>query len=189
MKKILVLLILVPGFLTAQVEKGDKSMTYYASYIRNESFQFGLIGAKMGRYFTNFLEAGIKPQFMIGGGGDIDIYQTGLGLYAAYNFLTKDAKLLPYAGLEVSGNSFYISSSAFSTDSFKADLGLYGGAKYFFTERLNLDVSINYGFNLYNTTNFTQYVPVSATVTTEDPDYPDTFSINFGIGILINKTK
>lgn len=184
-KLLLVALVLVNTVAFAQVQKGDRSITYAVSYIQNDNFQFGILNAKFGRFFSDHLEVGLKPEIQIGGGGDITIFNLGAGLYSTYNFLTADGKMLPYLGADVSGKGGQIVNdidSDLDIYTGQVDVGLYAGLKYFFNERVNFDVSLNYGFNVYN------YVQVGLTGdSVEDPDYPDTFSLNFGIGILLQK--
>jgi len=174
---------LSPTFLLAQVEKGDRAMTYSVAYIQNDNFKFGLLSAKLGRYVSKSLEIGMKPQIDLGGGGDLTMFNLGVGLYATYNFLTDGGKVLPYLGGEVVGKGGTITTGDIDTEinTGQADAGAYVGMKYFMTERLNFDVSLSYSFNLYN------YAQVGAADPTEDPDFPETFALNFGIGFLLEK--
>jgi hypothetical protein len=184
-KLLLVALVLVNTVAFAQVQKGDKSITYAVSYIQNDNFQFGLINAKIGRYLSDHLEVGLKPEIQIGGGGDITIFNAGAGLYFTYNFLTESGKTLPYFGADLSGKGGQTINDANPDEDIytsQVDVGLYGGFKYFFTERVNLDISLNYGLNMYNSVQLGLMGD-----TEEDPDYPNTFSLNFGIGILLHK--
>jgi hypothetical protein len=56
----------------------------------------------------------------------------------------------------------------------QTDAGLYGGAKYFLTEALNIDANINYGFNIANSV---------------DAELGGTFMFNMGVGFLLGKLK
>ncbi|MCU0418685.1 MAG: hypothetical protein MUC38_03425 [Cyclobacteriaceae bacterium] len=185
MKKLLLVWAVCSGLVAqAQVEKGDRSITYAVSYVSTENFRFGLATAKFGRFFTDRLEIGMKPSFNLGGGGDLKLSGLGLGVYFSYNFLTEDGKMLPYVSGEVGSKYNYtIVGDDFDSETHQTnvDAGLALGTKYFFTDRLNLDISVNYLFNVYNGFAISDGDPV------EDPDFPDTFSLNVGIGFLINK--
>lgn len=159
-------------------------MTYSVSYLQNDNFKFGLLSARFGRFLSDHMEVGFKPQLQLGGNADVTIFNLGAGLYATYNFISADAKTLPYLGLEVSGKGGQVDTGNDDTSIYtgQADLGLFAGFKYFFTERINLDVNMNYSANLYN---YTQVGLTGDQV--EDPDFPSTFTLNFGIGFLLSK--
>ena len=166
MKKILLVgLLLISTVAFSQVEKGDVSLTFNGSYLSSDDFSFGLFSAKLGRFFTDNIEAGVTPQLQLGEG----FSAFGLGAYGTYNILTSDAKLLPYLG----GSLNIFTSSIEGADSFsKTDAGFYGGTKYFLTESLNIDANMNYTFNIANSV---------------DADLGGTFMFNIGVGFIIGK--
>lgn len=166
-KLVLIGMLLISSFAYSQIEKGDVALTFNGSYLGTEDYSFGLFSAKVGRYFTQNIEAGITPQLQLGEG----FSAFGLGAYGTYNFLTADAKLLPYAG----GSLNIFTQSFDGADSFNStDAGLYGGSKYFLTETLNIDANINYTFNLANS---------------QDVDLGGTFIFNIGVGFIFGKLK
>lgn len=133
-KLILILSVMISTVGFSQVEKGDINATFNALYLGGDGFGVGIISGKVGYFFTQNIEGGVTPSitFMtFGGDGDTS---PGIGFYGTYNFLTSDGKLLPYAG----GSIDFISSQG---SNFTA-LGVYGGAKYFLTEALNIDGGI-----------------------------------------------
>jgi hypothetical protein len=137
MKKLL-LLICITGLLHAayaQVEKGDINLTFNVSYTSFSGTGFGLIAGKLGYFVTQNVEAGVTPQILIGDG----FSAFGTGIYGTYNFLTADAKLLPYIG----GAFSFLTGDTESTA-----LGAYAGTKYFINEKVNIDGGINLSTNL-----------------------------------------
>jgi hypothetical protein len=147
MKKSLVvaLLILVAGTTAySQQDKGDVNVTFSGTYTSNKLYSFGQIFIKGGYFVTKNIEAGIKPQLLFGDG----FSGTGVGLYGTYNFLTKDAKLVPYAGAEINHSSLKSGGGEESGKMKQTNMGLYGGSKYFITESLNVDAGMNFSFNL-----------------------------------------
>ncbi len=133
MKKLLIIMVLLMAVSAAyaQVEKGDINLSGSLSYTKFPKIDgMGQFDAKVGYFFSSNIEAGTTIQLFFAGG------ETGFGLgpYASYNFLTQDAKLMPYAG---AGFSFFTFSSMTSTS-----VGLNGGVKYFLTEKINIDTGI-----------------------------------------------
>jgi hypothetical protein len=115
---------------TAQVEKGDLTATTNLTFTTTEGSTLGIFLLKGGYFVSNHVEIGSSLQlFFIPGDTGV-----GLGPYATYNFLTQDAKLLPYAGAQLS----VLSLGDFNMNSF----GIYGGSKYFLTEAVNVDAGI-----------------------------------------------
>lgn len=114
----------------AQVEKGDINLSGSLSYIKYPDIDgMGQFDAKGGYFLTQNLELGTSLQlyFM----KDVGV---GIGPYASYNFLTEDAKLMPYAG---AGFSFLAIAGISATS-----VGVNGGVKYFLTEKINIDSGI-----------------------------------------------
>ena len=146
MKKILLVgFLLISGVAFSQVEKGDVNVTGTLSYINLDGEGLGIFQAKGGYFFSQNIEAGTALQLFFTGG------ETGVnfGPYATYNFLTQDARLLPYAGVQLS----FFSIAGVNMNSG----GIYGGAKYFITEAINVDgsMSLQQGFGDYDGTTFT----------------------------------
>jgi hypothetical protein len=141
MKKLLLIVFLGLGTVAyAQVEKGDISATANISYQSDKPeggdainmTQFNIRG---GYFFTNNIEAGASV-LVIGTG---DITMTGFGPYAVYNFLTSGGKFLPYVG----ANYFRFDMGLEGLDPI-GQIGGFGGFKYFLTEAVNVDTSLNY---------------------------------------------
>ena len=165
-KNLLVGLLLTSTLAFSQVEKGDVSLTFNVSYLSIEGSGTGVINAKFGRYFTQNIEAGVRPQIMIGEG----FTRYGTGIYGTYNFLTADAMLLPYIGADFSFTQTETDFVGFG----RTDLGVNGGAKYFLTEALNIDAGL-----------------VFTTKIAGDDLAGDggSFLLNVGIGFIFGKLK
>lgn len=125
----------VISFANAQVEKGDVNLTFNASYTSFSGSGFGVISGKAGYFVTQNVEAGVTPQILIGDG----FSAFGTGIYGTYNFLTADAKLLPYVG-----GAFSFLAGDFESTA----LGAYAGTKYFINEKINVDGGLNLSTNL-----------------------------------------
>lgn len=144
MKKILLVgLLLISTVAFSQVEKGDFSGTANVAFSSikykdaDEASNMTIINLRGGYYFTDNIEAGLGLS-VAGMSVDGDPLTTvGIGPYAVYNFLTDDAKLLPYVGAN------FLSQKVTDVDALN-QLGLFGGVKYFLTEVVNIDSSINY---------------------------------------------
>lgn len=169
MKKLVIIIFLFSaGYTYAQVEKGDVTASFNISYTSFDGTGFANLTAKAGYYITNNIEIGATPMIMLGDG----FSQTSLGVYGTYNFFTADAKLLPYAGasLGLVFSSFKMPSFGGGeekiTDS-DASFGVYGGAKYFITEKLFGDGNLNISGSGLGTI----------------------VSVNIGVGFIIGKLK
>ncbi|MCU0418684.1 MAG: hypothetical protein MUC38_03420 [Cyclobacteriaceae bacterium] len=168
MKNILTIILCLTAGSAAwsQVEKGDFSLTVNGSYSKTgDVASLGLINAKLGRFVTKNVELGIKPQFMFSKGFN----GTGMGVYSTYNFLTKDGKLLPYAGVEL---NFQNQSFDEGDDVDQTDLGLYAGTKLFLNEKINVDFGLNILSNMSNSA---------------DADLGTMVMFNIGIGFILGK--
>lgn len=144
MKKLLLFVLLVVGTAAyAQVEKGDVTATGNVNWSSmkfkdiDDPMTMTTISVRGGYFFTNNIEAGlalsVSGQKVFGE----DMTTVGWGPYAVYNFLTSDAKLLPYVGAN------YFSSTTTDADPIN-QIGGFGGAKYFLTEVVNIDANLNY---------------------------------------------
>jgi hypothetical protein len=136
MKKLIpILLLLIASAAYCQVQQGDKNVTFALSYTSFDGTGFGLFSGKFGYFVTQNVEAGIAPQFFFGQ----SLSAFGTGIYGTYNFLTADAKLLPYIGGAFSFMTGDIKSTA---------IGAYAGTKYFVTDSINIDGGLNFSANL-----------------------------------------
>lgn len=146
-----------------------------AKLVKIKSFA-GNIYVKVGKYFTNNIELGLKPNvfFMpkekkVGEEIKYSVKTTiGLGLYGTYSFLTADAKWMPYGGAEV--NYLPIGDEA------TLNLGPYAGCKYFLTEKINVDANLNYLITLAS----------SYGNLVRDLKFSPTLQFNIGIGVIIS---
>jgi hypothetical protein len=141
MKKLLLCVMLAVGTAAyAQVEKGDITATGNVS-LQSDKFEgadaqnMSQFSVKGGYFFTNNIEGGLT--ILVIGAGDITM--TGFGPYATYNFLTADGKFLPYVG----ANFYNFNTGIEGADAIN-QIGAVGGFKYFLTEVVNIDTSLNY---------------------------------------------
>jgi hypothetical protein len=192
MKNILTLLaVMASASLFAQQQKGDLSIQFSGNYFSQKvkyptyTFKYGAgnINIKIGKFFTDNLEMGVKPnisffQFTeapVTTGSDKKKAETtfttnfGFGIYGAYSFLTANGKFLPYCGVELN----YAPSDEDAT----INLGPYGGVKYFVTERVNVDANISWLINLGST-----YEQVRGFY-----DIRPLLNFNVGVGVLLGK--
>jgi hypothetical protein len=130
--KRLLLFALIMMSITAfsQVEKGDINAQANVTYLSIDGAGAGVMFLKGGYYATQQVEAGASIQFIFADGAN----GVGVGPYVTYNFLTADAKLLPYIGGQLS----FMSIGDVDINSG----GVYGGAKYFLTEAVNVDAGL-----------------------------------------------
>lgn len=174
----------------AQQEKGDIAIQFSGNFYTQsidfgttkEKFYSGNIYVKLGKFFTPNIELGVKPNVSISPRFESKIVKgeiqttkklgadVGFGLYGTYSFLTADAKMMPYAGAEV--------SYAPTGDESTINLGPYAGVKYFLTEKINIDANASYLINLGST-----YGNQS------DTDIGGLLTINLGIGVILGKLK
>lgn len=190
MKKLITILaVMATSSIYAQQEKGDLAIqfsgNYYSQKVKfgdlTDRSAFGNIYVKIGKYFTQNLEIGVKPNisFMLIDeyelkGGEIEIKEkfvtnVGFGIYGTYSFLSADGKLLPYGGAELN----YVPM----VDEATVNLGPYAGAKYFVTERINVDANLSFLLNLGST-----YKQPKG-----DYDIGPLFTYNIGIGVILGK--
>ncbi|HEY0741220.1 MAG TPA: hypothetical protein VGD40_07150 [Chryseosolibacter sp.] len=174
-----------------QQQKGDLALQFSGNYSQNTfvidsknyKFGYGSIYVKVGKFFTNNLELGLKPNVnfslftepVVNKRGDIvDTKKTltsnlGFGIYGTYSFLTANGKFLPYGGAEIA----YAPVQKEKVISF----GPYVGLRYFVTERINIDGNSSWLVNLGSTS--------------EEPrgDFRvrPTWTYNIGVGVLIGK--
>jgi len=187
MKKLMLVAVSLIAFTAqAQQEKGDLAIqfsgNYYSQTVNSGSTEIktygGNIYMKIGKFFTQNVEMGVKPNVTFFPDQESKIVDgkivtktklksnVGFGIYGTYSFLTADAKFMPYAGAEIS----YVPSGEEST----VNLGPYAGVKYFVTEKINLDANMSYLMNLgssYET----------------DVNIGGMFTFNVGVGIILGK--
>jgi outer membrane protein W len=175
----------------AQQQKGDLSIQFSGNYYQqrvvldNKNYRFGLgnIYLKVGKYFTDNVELGLKPNAAFSLATEVETSKSGevtktksklttnlgFGIYGTYSFLTANGKFLPYAGAEL--------AYAPIEDEQAINLGPYAGVKYFVTERINVDANLSWLMNLGSTY--------------EEPrdEYlvKPMWNFNIGIGVLIGK--
>ncbi len=149
----------------AQVEQGDLSATFNFSFLSIDGTGTAIISTKAGYYINNNVELGASPLIILGSG----FSQVNLSVFGTYNFLTADAKLLPYAGasLGLIVQSFQTGFSDVPETEANPSYGLYAGSKYFISEKLFADANMNLSGSGVGTI----------------------FSINLGVGFLIGKLR
>lgn len=141
MKKILFVgMLFISALSYAQVEKGDISATASVSFSSQmaegaDAQNSSTIYLRGGYFFTDNIEAGLTLLVS----GSADITSTGIGPYGVYNFLTANGKFLPYVG----ANFYSLNTGIEGVDAIN-QIGGFGGFKYFLTEVVNIDTSLNY---------------------------------------------
>jgi len=136
----------------AQQEKGDKVFRFNGSYAKYGSADgFAFLNLKAGYFITKNIEAGVEPTIMLGSG----FSQLSMGVYSTYNFITPDAKMVPYAGLRLSAalqSLKYpdINGVTSRHTNGSGNVGIYGGLRYYVTERVNVDSGISYDVGSIN---------------------------------------
>jgi hypothetical protein len=132
MRKINLFLLITLSSLTvafAQQQKGDFQLQAQGSYFSASGFSGGTLFVNGSKFITQNVEVGAAPIIAFGGETTIN-----LSLYSNYNFITNDAKMVPYAGAQLL--LFNLGAESGS----EAGFGLKGGLRYFITERVNVDV-------------------------------------------------
>jgi hypothetical protein len=187
MKKLIILFAVSISITTyAQQQQGDLAIQFSGNYVSQKvtvgdfenKFYAGNIYVKVGKFFTQNLEFGVKPNISFfpkevptGTGSETKRKlgsNFGFGVYGTYSFLTADAKFMPYGGVEIS----YVPSGDEST----VNLGPYAGVKYFITEKINLDANLSYLFGLGSTYGKSEDVKISPLL-----------NFNLGIGVILGK--
>ena len=162
---VLVILFFGMGYAYAQVEQGDVSAAFNISYLSIDGNGTAIISAKAGYYINNNIELGATPTIILGSG----FSSTSIGAYGTYNFLTSDAKLLPYAGGSL-GLVVQSYQGPFDDETYveaNPTYGLYAGSKYFMNEKFFADANMNISGSGIGTI----------------------FSINLGIGFLVGRLR
>lgn len=175
-----------------QVEKGDYNIGLSSSFTTQSGSPqniniTGLVSAE--RFFTNNISVGLAPLVTVltSKGSLTSIY--GLNIFGNYNFLTKGAKFLPYAGLVGSINQSISNVDSKTNqngdqtvESGNTTVSFYGiggkvGAKYFLSERINLDANVNYATNLSSRVNGEE-LPIGE---------GGQLQLFFGLGVILGK--
>lgn len=130
MKKINILFFLfyVSITLVAQQQKGDFQLQAQGTYFAASGISGGLLFLNASKFITQNIEVGVSPSFSFFGGTSVN-----LSAYSNYNFLTSNAKIVPYAGAQ------FLLFNLGVKDGSSAGVGLKGGLRYFITERVNVD--------------------------------------------------
>ncbi len=141
MKKLLFIALLLTSTVAfSQVEKGDITGTANLNFTSlkpegTDAIKLATFSLRAGYFFTQHIEGGLSLSIT----NAAETTSTGIGPYAVYNFLTADAKLLPYIG----ANFLNYNTGIDGADPIN-QIGAFGGAKYFLTEVVNVDASLNY---------------------------------------------
>lgn len=142
---VVVILLFAAGSLFAQQQKGDLELQlaafYFTSTGETSSFSFGSIQTKIGNFFTDELEVGVSPTLTIISSGGETTTTFGSGAFVVYSFLAKNPTTVPYFGIQ-----YY--KRDFSNSNDEGNMGIDGGAKFYFTKKAAVDVSANYLFSL-----------------------------------------
>ena len=141
---------------SAQQEKGDFVVRFNASYVKYGTADgFAFLNLKGGYFFTQNIEAGVEPSIMLSS----LFTQLSLGVYGTYNFILPDAKMVPYAGLRLSTalrslKVTDINGGSTHDNKGSANFGVYGGLRYFITERVSVDSGLSYDIGQINVLQF-----------------------------------
>lgn len=142
MKRILILLVLLAASSSsfAQQQKGDFQLQAQASYFSNsfagQSFSSGSLYLNASRFVTDNIEVGLSPFFFFS-----DQTTVNLSFFGNYSFLTENAKLVPYAGVQV-----MLYNLGSDPDFSQVGFGFKAGIRYFVSEHVNVDVGPNIAF-------------------------------------------
>src|SRR5438105_4979828 len=98
MKKFFTLLLFtgIISAASAQQQAGDYQVQAQFSYYSISGFNTGTLYFNASKFITQNFEIGVSPQIVF---STEDIFN--LSFYSNYNFLTKDAKMVPYLGAQV----------------------------------------------------------------------------------------
>ncbi|MBS1486657.1 MAG: outer membrane beta-barrel protein [Bacteroidetes bacterium] len=169
-KTVLFLMMTVAAMATyAQQQKGDFQLQGQISYNsvtdNGTTTSYGLVQLNVSRFFTDRIEAGVAPILFL----NKDAGFSRFAFFGNYSFLTQNAKLVPYAGLQImltSQKSISVDANGNITSGTETTtgFGLRGGLRYFITEKVNIDVGPNITF-----------------------DKTSTFIFNVGVGVILGK--
>ncbi len=186
MKKILTIVLLFVSIVSfSQVEKGDKEIGVFGNFNAptEGAGGSGSIAVSLTNYFSPNFSLGVSmlmsfytaPSFST---GENELKLTPfLGVFATYNFLTSNAKLLPYVGAEYSFSWVETVEPTLAGPIVALEALHYAGGKagmkIFITEMVNFDVNLKYqtllaGPEGYNAGNI---------------------GVNFGIGVILPRKQ
>ena len=189
------LVVLCIGVTNAQVQKGDDVLSVAASFNTQASSptSFTVTGQlAYERYLSQRVALGIGPFItMVTSKGSLSGLFGG-NLFCNYGFITGDGKFYPYLGLQLSVSQSVSSNDSDSggttengtnlPSSGNTTVGFFGGgakagAKYFVSDRINLDLNVNYSTNFYSTVNGEQ----------QDIGTGGIVQVFFGVGVIVGR--
>ena len=166
-------LIFAVNAVQAQVQKGDNLLGFSSSVSTQSSSPSSInvtVLLSYERYLTRKLALGAGPfvSMITARGYMMGIY--GGNVFANYGFITGDGKFYPYVGILGSvSQSVSTQDTNFQTtqssdadkrigDSGNSTVSFYGagakvGSKFFVTERINIDLNVNYSTNISSVVN------------------------------------
>lgn len=143
MKRIIILcaFVMASSWLFAQQQQGDFQLQAQASYYSNsfagQSFSSGSLYFNASKFFTDNIEVGLSPFFIISDASTT----VNLSFFGNYSFLTDNAKLVPYGGVQ-----FMLYNLGSDPDFSQVGFGFKAGLRYFVTENVNIDFGPNIAF-------------------------------------------
>lgn len=141
MKKVMVIcmaLFFISQSVFSQQQKGDKEIQGNITIISvpEVDMTVGIIQARYGYFFTDRIQAGAFPILSFSS----ESTTFGSGFFGTYSFLTSNAKMVPYVGMQ------WLTPD-FGNFDYSA-IGFQAGAKYFISEKVTLDGNFNYMISL-----------------------------------------
>jgi hypothetical protein len=194
--RLVLALVLIYGSVSisdAQVEKGDNIIGFSGAVSTQASSPSSINSTVLlsyERYISKKIAIGVGPYMTVitSKGGLIAIF--GGNVFGNYGFLSGDGKFYPYAGILFSVSQSIStadtrtqqSSTGTSVASGNSTISFFGGgakvgSKYFLTERVNIDLNVNYS------TNFSSVVNGE----TQDIGTGGILQVFVGVGVIIGK--
>ena len=140
------LLMALPGYSFAKIEKGDQEVAVDGSITSFEtgSSETGLvnIGVSYGVFFTDAWQIGISGDFLRTVTRQMATIKTSVNGFAKYHFCT-ETNVVPYLGVQAGfTNTDYDYTDIKSTSS--ASFGGMGGIKWFIKENISFYTELNF---------------------------------------------